>query len=178
LDRAHVMRFNSPLLSDWDYILEEVKGYDFDDVSSPLLFDIEALGIREDYPGFDRQSEFCALFTELNREFFHKLGVDFGMRTIRQGLNYIQLFGELNESYEMGVNNFLLHKVLPKFTFDGNKTLGSHNKLDLLDKIFSERIKEILPSHDEFSDEVSAIVALERVIENAKANDGIVNYWS
>lgn len=41
LDRAHIMRFESPLLSNWDEILEEVAEYAFDDVSKPLLFDID-----------------------------------------------------------------------------------------------------------------------------------------
>lgn len=178
LDRAHIMRFESPLLSDWDAILQEVAEYDFEDTSKPLLFDIEALGYRNNYPKFDRNNPFCELFIELNKEFFHKLGVEFGMRTIRQGLNYLDLFHDVNIDDEMAINNFLLHKVLPKLTFDGNKHVGEQTKLELIEHVLVERIKQQLPNYENYSEVFSAIHALENVVRNAKANDGIVNFWS
>jgi hypothetical protein len=178
LDRAHIMRFESPLLSDWSQILSEVEEYGFSDVSKPLLIDIEALGVRENYPKFDRENEFCQLFIELNREFFHKLGVEFGMRTIRQGLHYVALFKDVNDNSSQSTNNFLLHKVLPKFTFDGNKTVGQQTKLDLIEKVFAERIKQLLPLYEEIPEIFSAVAALEHVVIDAKANDGVVNFWS
>lgn len=178
LDRAHIMRFESPLLSDWDSILKEVEGYDFEDTSEPLLFDIEALGYRSNYPKFDRNNPFCKLFIELNKEFFHKLGVEFGMRTIRQGLNYLDLFQDLNNDYDLAINNFLLHKVLPKLTFDGNKQVGEQTKIELIDRVFKERIKSELPNHENYSEEFSAVHALENVVKDAKQNDGVVNFWS
>jgi hypothetical protein len=178
LDRAHIMRFESPLLSDWNQILSEVEEYGLSDVSKPLLIDIEALGVRNNYPKFDRENEFCQLFIELNREFFHKLGVEFGMRTIRQGLHYLALFKDVNDDSFQSTNNFLLHKVLPKFTFDGNKTVGQQTKLDLIEKVFAERIKQLLPLYKEMPEIFSAVAALERVVSDAKANDGVVNFWS
>lgn len=178
LDRAHIMRFESPLLSDWDVILKEVDSYDFEDTSKPLIFDVESLGIRNDYPKFDRNNPFCELFIELNKDFFHKLGVEFGMRTIRQGLNYLAHFQHVNSDKDIAVNNFLLHKVLPKLTFDGNKTIGQHTKLELMERVLLGRVKQALPNHEEYDDTFSAVNALEGVIENAKANDGVVNFWS
>ncbi|MDV2440563.1 AAA family ATPase [Acinetobacter gerneri] len=178
LDRAHIMRFESPLLSNWDEILEEVAEFAFDDVSKPLLFDIDTLGYRANYPKFDRDNPFCKLFIELNKEFFHKLGIEFGMRTIRQGLNYLNLFKDVNTDDDLAINNFLLHKVLPKLTFDGNKHVGEQTKLELIERVFVERIKQQLPNHEQYSDIFSAINALENVVKDAKANDGIVNFWS
>jgi hypothetical protein len=178
LDRAHIMRFESPLLSDWDEILEEVANYEFKDVSKPLIFNIDALGYRSNYPKFDRNNPVCKLFIELNKEFFHKLGIEFGMRTIRQGLNYLYLFQDVNGDNELAINNFLLHKVLPKLTFDGNKYVGEQTKLELIERVFVERIKQQLPNHEQYSAIFSAINALENVVKDAKANDGIVNFWS
>lgn len=178
LDRAHIMRFESPLLSDWDAILQEVEEYGFEDTSKPLLFDIEALGYRNNYPRFDRGNKFCELFIDLNKEFFHKLGVEFGMRTIRQGLNYLELFKDVNSNYELAINNFLLHKVLPKLTFDGNKHVGDQTKLELMERVFAERIKLELPDNESYSEIFSAVHALENVVKDAKANDGVVNFWS
>lgn len=178
LDRAHIMRFESPLLSDWNQILSEVDEYGFDDVSKPLIIDVEALGVRKDYPKFDRENEFCQLFIDLNKEFFNKLGVDFGMRTIRQGLNYEALFKDVNRDTIQSINNFLLHKVLPKFTFDGNKKVGQQTKLDLIEKVFAERLKQVLPLFEEIPEVFSAVAALESVVSDAKENDGVVNFWS
>ena len=178
LDRAHIMRFESPLLSDWNEILAEVSEYEFDDISKPLIFDIDALGYRANYPKFDRENPFCKLFIELNKEFFHKLGIEFGMRTIRQGLNYLDLFQDVNNDDEMAINNFLLHKVLPKLTFDGNKHVGEQTKLELIERVFIERMKQQLPNHENYNEIFSSIHALENVVRNAKVNDGIVNFWS
>ena len=159
-------------------ILQEVDEYDFDDTSKPLLFEIEALGFRKNYPKFERDNPFCDLFIQLNKEFFHKLGVEFGMRTIRQGLNYLELFQDVNKDSEIAINNFLLHKVLPKMTFDGNKYVGEHTKLELIERIFLERIKIHIPNFESYSEVFSAVHAIENIVKNAKANDGVVNFWS
>lgn len=178
LDRAHIMRFDSPLLSDWDQISRDISDYGISQPDMPLLFSIEELGVRKPYPRFDREDKFCAMFTSLNKEFFHKLGIEFGMRTIRQGLNYLDLYSELNDGWEEGVNNFILYKLLPKFTFDGSKSIDQQTKLDLLERILLPRLKEILPNHLRFPKNFSAIEALSKIIDNAKVNDGLVNYWS
>ncbi len=178
LDRAHIMKFRSPLLSDWEAIFAEIESYNFDDFSKPLHFEIDALGIRSPYPKFDREDNFCALFIDLNREFFDPLGVEFGMRTIRQGLHYLALFMELNQDKEQAINNFIIHKILPKFTFDGFKQSGDDTKLNLIDKVLVSRLESTMPNHESFTDEFSCIVALRDIIDNAKANDGVVNYWA
>lgn len=178
LDRTHIMKFKSPLLTDWNKIFEEIEGYALDDVSKPLFMDIEALGQRASYPKFDRNNDFCQLFIELNEQFFDRLGVEFGMRTIRQGLNYLDLFSDVNGSTEQAVNNFIIHKVLPKFTFDGNKLIGDTQKLDLLEKVLLDKFVEVVPSHEYIAAEYSCVAALRSIINNAKANDGVVNYWA
>jgi hypothetical protein len=175
LDRAHIMKFKSPLLSDWDAIIEEVEAYDLPDVSKKLLFSVDALGHREPYPKFDKDNAFCQLFIELNREYLSPMGVEFGMRTIRQGLNYITLFEQMNQDDTAAINNFILHKVLPKFTFDGNKdVVNGSTKIDLLRAMLA-RVDEVIEPED---NEFSALNAFEEIIMKAEANDRIVNYWS
>lgn len=178
LDRTHIMKFKSPLLTDWNKIFEEIEAYELDDVSKPLFMDVETLGQRAPYPKFDRNNDFCQLFVELNEQFFDRLGVEFGMRTIRQGLNYLDLFSEVNDDTEQAINNFIVHKVLPKFTFDGNKLSGDTQKIDLLEKVLLDKLVEVVPSHETIAEEFSCIAALRSIIENAKANDGVVNYWA
>lgn len=175
LDRAHIMKFKSPLLSDWDAIIKEVEAYDFPDVSKKLSFSIDALGHREPYPKFEQNNEFCQLFIELNRDYLSPMGIEFGMRTIRQGLNYIALFNQLNQDDGLAINNFILHKVLPKFTFDGNKdVLNGSTKADLLRAMLA-RIEQVIEPED---NEFSALNAFGEIIAKAEGNDWIVNYWS
>ena len=178
LDRAHIMKFRSPLLSDWDKIIREIDSYDYEDVTLPIVFNIDELGVRTPYPKYSVNDDFCIQFKELNSRFFYPLGVEFGMRTIRQGLNYLALFKDVNEDKEQAINNFIIHKVLPKFTFDGNKKSGQSDKLDLLGKVLKPLLEEILESHENMDEEFSSIVALQSIINNAKDNDGVVNYWA
>ncbi len=178
LDRAHIMKFKSPLLTDWDDIFSEIENYGFADVSKPIHFDIDALGERETYPKFDRNDPFCSLFISLNKEFFNPIGVEFGMRTIRQGLNYLTLFADVNDDREQAINNFIIHKVLPKFTFDGSKQAGNYNKLDLLANVLLPRLESIVTNHETIAEEFSSVAALKSIIENAKANDNVANYWA
>ncbi|MGZ9898351.1 McrB family protein [Shewanella gaetbuli] len=175
LDRAHIMKFKSPLLSDWDSILKEVDAYGFTDVSKPVLFAIDELGVRAPYPKYDGNNEFCALFKAYNSDYFHPLGVEFGMRTIRQGLNYLALFKDVNDDRKQAINNFIIHKVLPKFTFDGDKKSGDMNKLQRVAQVFYPELEKLL---DGIDGEFSAHLALSEIIDNAESNDSIVNYWA
>ncbi|MGO8205128.1 hypothetical protein ACC735_38540, partial [Rhizobium ruizarguesonis] len=56
LDRAHVLRFPNPMLADWDKIEAEIaEGRE--DIASPLQNAPVDLGLRADYPTFDRREE-------------------------------------------------------------------------------------------------------------------------
>ncbi|HIE9881728.1 TPA: AAA family ATPase [Klebsiella variicola subsp. variicola] len=178
LDRAHVMKFKSPLLTDWDAIFDEIDSFGLDDVTLPLVFDIEELGERTPYPKFERTNEFCELFTTLNRDVFDPLGVEFGMRTIRQGLNYVSLFSDVNDNKSLAINNFIVHKVLPKFTFDGDKQVGDYSKAELVSRVFLPRLESLLDNQAEITAEFSCTKSVERLVKTAESNDGIVNYWA
>lgn len=175
LDRAHVMKFKSPLLTDWDAIFDEIDSYGLDDVTLPLVFDIEELGERTPYPKFERTNEFCELFTTLNRDVFDPLGVEFGMRTIRQGLNYVSLFSDVNDNKSLAINNFIVHKVLPKFTFDGDKQVGDYSKAELVSRVFLPRLESLLDNQAEITAEFSCTKSVERLVKTAESNDGVVD---
>ncbi|MFC4657020.1 McrB family protein [Rheinheimera marina] len=177
MDRAHIMKFKSPLLTDWAYIEKEIESYGFEDITKPVTLKVDELGVREPYPNFDPADDFCSLFINFNREHFHPLGIEFGMRTIRQGLNYSRLFSDVNKSKELALNNFLIHKVLPKFTFDGSKPIGNTNKITHIERVLLPEIENNL-SGLVVSGEFSAIEALKELTEAAKANDDVVNYWA
>jgi hypothetical protein len=178
LDRAHVMKFDSPLLHDWISIGEEVSSYGFDDVSKSLRFDIDDLGIRRPYPAFKTSDDFCKLMVGLTKQYFTPLGVEVGLRTIRQGLNYVESFLEFNSNTDLAINNFMIHKIFPKLTFDGTKMIGDLEKMDLLLRFQSQMSAEVIKGEIKNTEGKVAAFELEELISKTKSNDGIVNYWA
>jgi len=176
LDRSHIIKFDSPLLFDWEQIQQEINSeHDHD---RPIKFQIENFGIKDKYPKFDVTDDFCKLITRLTKEFFTPLGVEVGLRTIRQGLNYQSKFYELNSDYDLFVNNFFIHKILPKLTFDGSKTVDDIEKKDLLLRLQSLLNSEIITKKIKSEDGINVNAEFDNLINKAKANDWIVNYWA
>ena len=175
LDRAHVMKFDSPLLYDRQMISDE-RGSETD-LNAKIKFSIDDFGTRKDYPRFDWDDEFCSIMAYLTEKYFVDMGVDVGFRTIRQGLNYREMLNSFQNRNDIFINNFILHKILPKFTFDGNSDVKGRKKIDIL-KDFREEIREIIGNDLRVSDVRNAIAELEDIIRKSPENDGIVNYWA
>ena len=170
-----MIRFGSPLLYDWSAIENEIE--DFDDVDAPLLFEMRDLGIRAQYPRFDRSDEFAQIIIDITGKFLNKLGVEIGFRTVRQALNYRNELKHFGINEKVILNNFILHKILPKLMFDGEQISGEVQKKNVLEA-FRNHIAEILAELEEQMSVDYCINDLDRVIENAKANNWVVNYWS
>ncbi|UCG19448.1 MAG: AAA family ATPase [Thiotrichales bacterium] len=176
LDRAHLMRFSSPLLTDWDEIEQEIEQFDLD-LSLPVSFQPDQLGVREPYPAFDRNDALMSKLIYLTKEFLDRLGIEFGMRTVRQARHYQNALLPFGVSDEVVFNNIILHKVLPKMMFDGEKQIDENLlRKDLLTSL-NDYLQKELPSIASNS-VPSCINELDRVIRNAERNDWIVNYWS
>jgi hypothetical protein len=175
LDRAHIMKFDSPLLQNWDTIATEIDNVENKELK--IKFKIEDLGTRKAYPSFDRDNEFCKIIVDMTKNYFSPLGIEVGLRTIRQGLNYKQIFIEQNSNQELVINNFIIHKILPKMTFDGSKQVGEETKKDLLTRM-KENLKEYINQDLAKLYSIDAITELEDIIKTSESNEGIVNYWA
>ena len=177
LDRAHIVRFGSPLLADWEQTEKEVETFDLD-LELPIKFDMAALGGRTNYPAFDRKTPLVETLIHLVREFLEPLGVEFGLRTVRQACHYSAMLQQFAAGEDLILNNIVLHKVLPKLMFDGEKTVdGSIARKDLLVGM-RDYLEQRLTGLDEIEKSDSCIHELDRVIRNAQVNDWVVNYWS
>ena len=177
LDRAHVIKFDNPLLSDWNSIYEEVAESGIEKKDHKIRFSIDDFGKRTPYPKFDKDNEFCEKIIDITREYLNPLDVEIGLRTIRQGLNYQDTFAAFKYGESVTMNNFFLHKVFPKFTFDGNTKVNGKLKSNILVK-FKEKISTLMPEEIRPIDGRSAITELQVMIDKSKSNDGIVNFWS
>lgn len=178
LDRAHIMKFDSPLLQNWDAIETEIKDVENKDLK--IKFKIEDLGIREDYPSFtdNKNDKFCKIIMDMTEKHFSPIGIEVGLRTIRQGLNYQKIFIEQGSDKELVINNFILHKILPKMTFDGSKSVKENvtKKNMLLD--FKVKLEAIINREDIEDKGIYVIDEINKIVANAESNDEIVNYWA
>jgi len=177
LDRSHIMRFSSPLLADWSKIEAEVEAFDLD-LSLPILLGATGLGERNQYPEFDRTNPLVGALIFLVREFLDPLGIEFGLRTVRQAHNYSNALEQFGANEEQILNGIVLHKILPKLMFDGEKTVsGTIARKDILVGM-RDHLKQKLTRLQGVDSKDTCVDELDRVINNAKANDWVVNYWS
>lgn len=177
LDRAHVMRFRNPVLVDWGGIEAELKGFDLD-MELPVNIKASDLGEREQYPKFDQEHEQAVLLMDLARHYLDPLGIEFGLRAIRQSINYIEKAEVAGVDPVSALNNIVLHKILPKIVVDLEKSSGSGKKRrELLDE-FRNEVADILSEHNDGVVLESAVEALDALIAKADGNNGIANFWA
>ena len=176
LDRAHVLRFNNPILTDWDAIESELTSYDID-INVPLRLSNSDLGLRAPYPPYDRSDGSALLLTELVRRYLDPLGVEFGLRAIRQALGYLQAAKLAGISDQAALDNVVQHKILPKLMFDTSRlAVDGRNRRDILVSLRDEIASSLAGLLPEAGRETS-IVALDRLIAAIPGNNGIANYW-
>lgn len=176
LDRVHVLRFRNPILTDWDVVAAEVEAFDAD-LDLPVRLGLAAFGAREEYPHFDRNDPDTAFLASLARHRLDPLGVEFGLRAIRQSLNYIRHAEIAGLERKAALNNVILHKVLPKLILDlGRNAADGRSRRDILLELRSDvadAFQELNPS-----DVVEpCVAALDQLIAAADSNSGIANYW-
>lgn len=176
LDRVHVLRFRNPVLTDWEALEAEIEIFDPDQLSKPLRVANEEFGLRADYPVFDRRNPAAGFLIILARNHLDPLGVEFGLRAIRQSLAYLQAAEIAGIDEATALNNVILHKVLPKLTLDTTRTGDGRNRRDILigmrDHLDANLDRKALPPNVE-----DCVAILDRLIAAAEGNNGIANYW-
>lgn len=177
LDRVHVVRFRSPLLMDWDHIeRHQLRKFDLNmDLAVNVL--ASDIGVRSDYPKFDQSDAGIRQLVNLSKDYLDPLGVEFGLRAIRQSINYINKADSIKIEYAAALNNVVLHKILPKIVFDVEKISFNNKKKKELLLDFKSLLEEILSDVDEELVSESAVEALEELIVRAEHNNGIANFW-
>jgi energy-coupling factor transporter ATP-binding protein EcfA2 len=176
LDRAHVMRFRNPVLTNWEAIEAEVQQFDVD-VQLPMRLSATDLGLRGDYPAYDRTSVHAALLSKLARNQLDPLGVEFGLRAIRQSLGYLEAAQQAGIDELTAFDNVVQHKILPKLMFDAGRTdANGRSKRELLIDLRDE-INAALPGLQRVAGEETSVMSLDRLIASIAGRNGIANYW-
>ncbi len=178
LDRVQVLRFRNPVLADWDAIEREIR-----DVASTLASVTDSLrmmphelGQRADYPAFDRSDVNVAFLLKIARQYLDPLGVEFGLRAVRQSQGYVNAATAAGISPDEALDNVIKHKILPKIAFDSARPAGNgRSRRELLMDLSAELGKRF--ENAGLDPDTSSVADLERMIKLAEGNNGIVNYW-
>ncbi|MCX6360639.1 MAG: AAA family ATPase [Armatimonadetes bacterium] len=191
LDRVHVLRVPSPL-DHLDQIRQEVSeattaaGHDGPVMVSPSALRCE----RRPYPDVDLSHGVGRRLDEWNRNYLAPLGLELGIRVIRQAQLYALLFAEVTADEDassveaVAVNNLLLHKVLPRF-MTVSATSAAHDrpqsakpKRDIAEELATAVTnsvgRAVLQRYRAMP--ASSTEELRRMV-TASDTDGILNYW-
>lgn len=178
LDRVHVLRFGNPMLADWDGIEAEIDAA-ADTLPAdlpPVLIRPDEIGLRQDYPTFDRQDADVRFLSDVSRRHLDPLGVEFGLRAIRQAQGYIAAADAAGLSRHQALDAIIRHKILPKMAFDTSRPSGSgRSRSDILEELRGDLAKRF--EGTDVDRDASSVTELGRMIRLAEGNNRIVNYW-
>lgn len=187
LDRAHIMRFKSPMTYDWEQIQKqsEATGAEAASVYLPARhFTPQRKQYPEYRPGND---ELADQLVEWTQKYLRPIGIDIGLRTVRQALNYRDLLQQVHREEEnalqtRALNSILLRKVLPRFSFEGKRPVSDSESSDTRHERvqkFRSVVRKELSDLDEEATMPHAAGQLDRLIEEAEQSGAtIYNYWS
>ena len=178
LDRVQVLRFRNPMLADWDAIEREVQeaSSSMAPFDGPLRMLPHELGSRAEYPAFDRSDVNVAFLSQIARQYLDPLGVEFGLRSVRQSQGYINAAIAAGIGLDEALDNVIKHKILPKIGFDSARPAGNgRSRRELLMDLSAELGRRF--ENVGLDAETSSVADLERMIKLAEGNNGIVNYW-
>lgn len=178
LDRVHLLRFPNPMLANWDAIEDEINV-----ARESLPGDMPALrlhaheiGMRMDYPPFDRGDEDVQFLSRISSLFLDPLGVEFGLRAIRQSQGYIAAAKMAGFDADQALDNVIRHKILPKIAFDTARPTGSGRpRREVLLELRAELARRLEDAN--LDPKTGSVAELDRMIRLAEGNNGIISYW-
>lgn len=174
LDRAHVLQFQSPLKY-WEQVKNEVG--EADPPPHGLRIPASCFPARTEYPRYDPADPLVLTLTEYGKDFLAPLGIELGMRPLRQAMLYRDRLAEFYEGDGLNhlvFNNLLRQKLLPRFSFDGKqpaRARGTQTRAEIVDAL-RRRLADELPDCKPFD----AKSELDELV--ARADDKIFNYWA
>ena len=175
LDRAHVVRFRNPLLFDWDEIEAELEEFEID-ISQPVQINASDIGEVRPYPAITDDEENFDRLVEISRNYLDPIGLEFGLRAVRQSLNYLRSASDMGMEENEALNSLLIQKILPKLTLDISKrSTSDQTKAEILDALSSHVADTI--DFDGLSPE-TVVYQLEEILRRATDNNGIANFWA
>lgn len=188
LDRIHVVKFENPLVFE-----QQVKDWFVnrqpENELLPVYVHPNSFSMRSEYPHMNLH-EFSTLrdkLKEINEKFLLQLNIDFGIRSIRQSLNYSLALEEVVKyyyydlgrkdlpnvrdhiiedhqlisegvSYDVPLNGIIIQKILPRFIFDGSEIAkNGKTKLEIAEEFQKYLSEEFATFYYEYETDAMSI---------------------
>jgi hypothetical protein len=188
LDRIHVVKFENPLLFE-----EQVNSW-FENTENekeliPVYVQPNLFSQREEFPKVNN-TELSAVtekLKEINQKFLLPLNIDFGIRSIRQSLNYAKLNKstfDYGDVLDISLNTVILQKIFPRFIFDGSETAkNGETKIKVveeLQKFLADEFNEFYDNYESDETDIgkSSSEYLEEMIKQANRNNSQFNFFA
>jgi hypothetical protein len=191
LDRIHVVKFDNPLLFE-----EQVNSW-FENTENekelkPVYVQPNLLSERKEFPTVNNTELYSITqkLKEINQKFLLPLNIDFGIRSIRQSLNYAkQNKSTYDSDYDVesiSLNTVILQKIFPRFIFDGSEiSKNEKSKMEVVKELQSFLSSEFSnfyfgPESDYSETDIgkSSSEYLEEMILQANRNNSQFNFFA
>lgn len=117
-----------------------------------------------------------AFLSQISRQYLDPIGVEFGLRAVRQAQGYINAAKAAGISSDEALDNVIKHKILPKIAFDTARPAGSGRpRRELLLELRAKLEQQF--ENAGLDKDTSSVADLDRMIRLSEGNNGIVNYW-
>jgi hypothetical protein len=176
LDRVHVLRFGNPMLADWEAIEAEIAN-GTEDPGLTLTLAPNEIGRRSDYPTFDRRDEAAAFLAGIARDYLDPLGIEFGLRAVRQSQGYLNAAELAGIAPDQALDNVVRQKILPKIALDTSRPTADGRKRGAVLVALRDALADRLGNPRAGSDGENSVKALNRLITLADGNNRVANYW-
>ena len=188
LDRIHVVKFDNPLLFE-EQVNNWFENTEAEKELKPVYVQPNLFSERKEFPKVNNTelSTITQKLKEINQKFLLPLNIDFGIRSIRQSLNYAELnkstydYGDI---FDISLNTVILQKIFPRFIFDGSETAkNGETKIKVveeLQKFLSADFNEFYYNYESDETDIgkSSSEYLEEMIKQANRNNSQFNFFA
>lgn len=188
LDRIHVVKFDNPLLFE-EQVNNWFENTETEKELKPVYVPPSLFSQRKEFPTVNNSelSTITQKLKEINQKFLLPLNIDFGIRSIRQSLNYAELNKasyDYGDVFDISLNTVILQKIFPRFIFDGSETAkNGETKIKLveeLQKFLADEFNEFHYNYDSDETDIgkSSSEYLEEMIKQANRNNSQFNFFA
>lgn len=180
LDRIHIVKFENPLLFE-EQVNKWFEHIEIEKELNPVYIQPKLFSERKEFPPVNSPdpSTVTQKLREINQSFLLPLNIDFGIRSIRQSLNYAELNKSTynyGDAYDISLNTVILQKIFPRFIFDGSETAkNGKSKMEVVEELQQFLANEFGDFYSHYESDETDIgkvssVYLADMIEQAKRN--------
>jgi len=188
LDRVHIVKFDNPLLFE-EQVNNWFENIEIEKELIPVYVRPNLLSERKEYPKVNdiELSTITQKLKEINQKFLLPLNIDFGIRSIRQSMNYAELNKktfDYGNDFGISLNTIILQKIFPRFIFDGSEIAkNGETKIKVVEELQEFLSKEFNEFYDTYeSDETdigkSCSEYLDDMIIQANRNNSQFNFFA